>query len=150
MDLCMAVLLSQLSPTASPALDPLLSGGELTSEDFLAILPTDPSIHVSQGAEVKKEECAGEEEGLYQLYTTVKSTLAGFEEHVLTAHDTHSTPYLWFYACGLSPNICNLMLEYLWDSALSVLPTPNEWKKSHNAAAFLSGILARGNYVSFE
>jgi len=136
----MALLLSQISPTTSPALEPLLSGGELTSDEFLALLP-DPA-----DKDMKKEE--GED--VYHLYNTVKSTLTGFEEHVLTAHDTHSTPYLWFYACGLSPNICNLMLDYLWDSALSVIPTSNEWKKSHNAAAFLSGILARANYVSFE
>jgi hypothetical protein len=47
-------------------------------------------------------------------------------------------------------NNCSSMLEFLWEVLRSPVDSPNEWKKVHNAAAFLCGFLARAIYVDFE
>uniref|UniRef100_A0A915CKZ6 RNA polymerase I-specific transcription initiation factor RRN3 n=1 Tax=Ditylenchus dipsaci TaxID=166011 RepID=A0A915CKZ6_9BILA len=76
--------------------------------------------------------------------------LAGFDEHVLYAYDLHSVSYLWLYLCSLSTANSNQMLNYLWNIIRIPVRSPNEWKKTHNAASFICAFLARSSFIPME
>lgn len=42
------------------------------------------------------------------------------------------------------------MFQALWRIIITPANSPNEWKKSHNAASFLSGLLGRGKFASLN
>ncbi|KAH7730511.1 Protein C36E8.1 [Aphelenchoides avenae] len=75
--------------------------------------------------------------------------LPAFTEHVLYAHDVQSLSFVWLYLCSLSKEFEKRILTTLWKIVVAPTRSPNEWKRSHNAAAFLGGILARANYVDY-
>lgn len=84
--------------------------------------------------------------------TLFRMLLEPFDEQLLSTTGVHSTPFLWFYICSLSKENCSLMLEYLWEVLNSGVDeaSPNQQKKAQNGAAFLSGFLARANFVDFS
>ncbi|KAI6189897.1 hypothetical protein M3Y97_00057900 [Aphelenchoides bicaudatus] len=72
------------------------------------------------------------------------------EAQVLTVYELENVPFIWFYMCLEDESILERLLEYLWQLILKPYKSPNDWKKMHNAVAFMAGILARGDFASID
>ncbi|KAI1711814.1 RNA polymerase I specific transcription initiation factor RRN3 domain-containing protein [Ditylenchus destructor] len=121
LDLCMAMVLSYI-------------GGHDTENDIIGDLKDDRNFEWLYTKPI-------DHQNMFEVL------LLGFEEHVLYAFDLHSVSYIWLYLCNLSKVNTEKMLRYLWEVIQAPVRSPNEWKKAHNAAAYLCGFLARASFV---
>uniref|UniRef100_A0A915DH92 Uncharacterized protein n=1 Tax=Ditylenchus dipsaci TaxID=166011 RepID=A0A915DH92_9BILA len=123
LDLCIAMVLGYLLPNEDSKSNFL--GELLQDENFKWILKTSNDVD------------------------KFKMLLRGFDEHVVSAFNVHSVSFLWFYLSSISEENSKKMLECLWQ-CLVIARSPNEWKKSQHAVAFLGGFLAHANYISLS
>ncbi|CAD5225179.1 unnamed protein product [Bursaphelenchus okinawaensis] len=72
------------------------------------------------------------------------------ETHILYCHEMDNVPFLWFYMASYSRENLMKLMRVFWRVMTTPTQRPNEFKKAHNAAAFLSGILARANFVNYQ
>ncbi|TKR68259.1 hypothetical protein L596_024262 [Steinernema carpocapsae] len=66
------------------------------------------------------------------------------------AQDIKSVPLIWMYMTSQDENFLTRILSSLWMIVTRPSQTPNEWKRSHMAACYLAGFLARSNSVTLE
>lgn len=73
-----------------------------------------------------------------------------FESHILFVHEMDNVPFLWFVMCSYSKENLLKLMKMLWKNVITPTQRPNEFKKTHNAVAFMGGILARAKFINFE
>ncbi|CAD5231556.1 unnamed protein product [Bursaphelenchus xylophilus] len=72
------------------------------------------------------------------------------ETHILNCHEMDNVPFLWFYMASYSRENLMKLMRVFWKVVITPSQRPNEFKKAHNSAAFMSGILARANFVNYQ
>jgi len=83
----------------------------------------------------------------YDLFSNLRLSL---ESQVLFLHEIENVPFIWFYMCSESQEVLVQLLKHLWRIMTTSYKTPNNWKKSHNAATFMADLLARAQFVNIE
>ncbi|KAI6237031.1 RNA polymerase I specific transcription initiation factor RRN3 [Aphelenchoides besseyi] len=76
--------------------------------------------------------------------------LHALDTQILWVQESENVPFVWFYLCSLDQEILSLFLQHMWKVVITPVRVPNEWKRAQTAAALISGLLARANFVSFE
>jgi hypothetical protein len=89
-------------------------------------------------------------EGLVPSSDLYSELIISLESLVLFGHNMDNVPFIWFYMCAERPKLLQKLLNHLWHMVVYPSNVPNEWRKSHNAAAFMASLLARGKFVSLE